>query len=214
MKDTRLLYENNLGPCPDRFSYNEHHMKNKIVLAGATAFLCLAQAPRNPSSELLSEISREYWQYTLRDSLDQRLKLGLSIADLPDVRFERSQADGRFAKSLIDRMAKIDPRQLTHDEWISYELLQSQNRGTLDGARYFWLRFQVTPYASPIPVANRAYTSRRFGQSSDLVSYIELLNKYPGFIAVITTNLKTQRDRGLPGENRGVPHVSDFQAWH
>ena len=174
-------------------------MKSTIVLAATTAtvFLCLAQGPRNPSSELLREISRDYWQYTLRDNLDQRLKLGLSIEDLPDVRLEKSQADAAFSKSLLDRMAKIDPKQLTHEEWISYELLRFQNRSTLDGARYFWLRFQVTPYASPIPVANRAYTSHRFGQSNDLISYIALLNKYPGFIAAITTNLKSQQDRGI-----------------
>jgi uncharacterized protein (DUF885 family) len=155
-------------------------------------------------------LADEYWHWLLERDLDLRMKRGLRIESLPDISFAKSQADAAFAKSLFNRIQRIRPQALSLDEQATLGVLDFEASAIVDGASYYWLRFMVTPYTSPLPVANRAFTSYRFHGSDDLQAYLDLLRKYPAFLESLRSHLDGQAARGIRLPKPEIALVQDF----
>ncbi len=78
------------------------------------------------------------------------MQRGLDVLKLPEPSFEATQKDARALRALRERLARIDPERLTHEEWLTREILDWQLATYASGADSFWDFFQVTPYSSPL----------------------------------------------------------------
>ena len=167
-----------------------------------------------PSSGILKKTGDDYWQFMLDESIYLRYKYGLKIEKLPDSSFQHAQYQADFAASVLDRLQEINIDELSHEEWISLEILRWEMQNIKDGLQYYWLSVPVTPYASPLPTVHRVFTEFQLNEVADLTHYISLLKKYPTFINAILVKMTEQFIKGiiLPREELDlvIPFLSSF----
>src|SRR5207244_1754601 len=58
-----------------------------------------------------------------------------------------AQREAEFARSIVQRLDRIDATTLSEDDRLTLKILRWENQLTIDGLPYFWYRFQVTPYS-------------------------------------------------------------------
>src|SRR5579859_6517516 len=179
------------------------------VLAVLFPCVSVCRADTRDSQELTA-ISDAFWQWKLHDDLDLRMKRGIKIDSLPDISFRKAQADATFATTLLQRLHRINASSLNPQDRATYGVLEFEFRDTADAAPFYWLRFQVTPYTSPIPVAMRVFSNYHFGGPDDLAAYLDLLQKYPAFLANIQANLLEQARRSIRLPKPEITLVRNF----
>lgn len=144
------------------------------------------------SSKILADIIEEYWQFQLKESPFLRLKQGLKIEELPDSTWKRAEYHAAAARSLLEKLQAVKETEISSAESLSLHILKWELEGGIEGHKYFYFYFPITPYASPFPYIDRFFVQYRFKTQEDLDNYIQLLKQYPGFIANIIDLLKRQ----------------------
>jgi uncharacterized protein (DUF885 family) len=198
-------------------------MMNRIFVVIMVGFIALSFACTAPpvtetegASDTLRAIEEEVWQYTIDKSIPIRLKLGLPIEKLPEVTMEEAQRDADFADSMLEKLGSITAEDLTHEEWITLELLRWQAKGTKEFLKYYWLGFPVTPYTSPLGGVQQVFSKYQFKSKEDLDHYIVLAEKVPQMMSEIRAKLEGQAEKGirLPVEEIGlvVPFLGAFKG--
>ena len=66
---------------------------------------------------------------------------------------DQANADAAWADAFLKRLRGLKPEQLTHDEWITYAMLENDATILKDAAQFFWFGVPITPYASPLRAA-------------------------------------------------------------
>ena len=173
-----------------------------------------ADTAASKSSEILKEVGDDYWEFMLEESVYLRMKHGLEIQELPDITFPHAKYQASFTKSILERLNDVKVKELSHEESITLEILKWEAQNFMEGLKFYWLYFPVTPYSSPIPLVHRVFTTYEFNEKGNLDHYLKLLNLYPSFIESIQDKLKEQYNKGLivPKEELGlvVPFLVSF----
>jgi uncharacterized protein (DUF885 family) len=163
-----------------------------LPLLGATA---PATKPR--PSRALAAILAEYDRYELENDPGLRIQQGLPVKTLPDFSYEGARKRTAFYRSLRERLARIDSKGLTHEEWLSREILDSNLSAFTEGLLHFWDFFQVTPYSAPFRSLHQVFTGFTFKTVQDRDRYLDLLQQYARIAGQLRTHLETQRDKGI-----------------
>ncbi|UCC38583.1 MAG: DUF885 domain-containing protein [Candidatus Aminicenantes bacterium] len=150
------------------------------------------EQPLSRSSEILKEVADDYWNFMLEESIYLRIKFGLKIEELPDITFPYAKYQTAFAQSILDKLKEIKIEELSHEESITFEILKWDSRNSVESLKFYSLYIPVTPYASPIQMAHRIFTTFEFKEKGDCGHYLNLLKKYPLFIESIQTKLEEQ----------------------
>ncbi len=166
----------------------------KKWLAAATLLLAAcASKPAPADSDILKQISDQYWQHQLDRSIPLQIKFGLPINHIPDASYADAQHESTFSEAILRRLDEINIGHLKDEDRISYSLLRWQVRQPIDSLRFFWLHSPVTPYASPMGrVVNQAFTAAKL----DPADRARLLIEYGRFIDQITEVVHEQQRRG------------------
>ena len=133
------------------------HTTASILVCCLLAAGAAAPAANSPSSRLVAEVGDAYLDHLKARDVSLRVKFGLPIERLPDISLGAEEKDAAVARSLLDRLAPVKPAELRHEETLSLDILRRQLRAQIDGPRFYWLNFPVTPYASPFGAVNQAY---------------------------------------------------------
>ncbi len=149
------------------------------------------------SKKMLLEAEDAFWIHMLEESIYLRWKKGLEIQKLPDLSYAYAKFEYDFAASLLEKIDKVNPDLLSHEERLNYEVLKWELEMGLDGMAYFWLYFPVTPYSSPLPIVHRVFLTYTFKGVKDLDNYLKLMEKYSLFIAQVQDNIKIQHEKGI-----------------
>ena len=149
----------------------------------------------------LGAIAGDVWARRLDDDLSIRLKLGLPIEKMPDPSYEKASADVAFARSILDRLDAIDPARLNAEERVTYETLRWQQQLLVDGLQHFYLRSQVTPYASDIRVTSQAFRDPK------IANHLLVRASYIRYIEALTNLVREQRLRGILIPQPEIPAV-------
>jgi uncharacterized protein (DUF885 family) len=176
-------------------------LKKILVLAVLSLPLLAAAKPAarpRTDSQALAAVLAEYDKLLLDREPAIRLQRGLDVTRFAEVSFEAAQRDARDLRALRERLARIDPKRLTHEEWLSREILDWQLATYAGGADHFWDFFQVTPYASPFRTPlHQVFTSFTFRTEKDRLRYLDLLRQYVRVVGQLRTNLEAQRAKGI-----------------
>lgn len=161
-----------------------------------------AAAEPASSSTLLAQVVDEAWQHRLDQELGLRLKRGLPIHLLPDVTYDHARQEADFAGKVLDRLAAIDPAGLSHEEWITREVLRWEAQQTVDYVPWFWYTPDLTPYSSPLPGVHQALAAMPVRDAKELRPYLFLLKAYARLLESLRVNLDERAARGfrLPKE--------------
>jgi len=156
----------------------------------------------------------DYWNTMLAEYNTYKLKFGLKVENLPDISYVHAQALITEAQAMLDKLAAIDAQELGHEEWLSWEILKWYLHNSVEGHKYYWFNFPVTPYSSPISGEHLVFTTFQFENKEDCDHYIYLLQQYPRFIKDAHDKLQGQEERGilLPKEELGlvIPFLSSY----
>ena len=182
-------------------------LSNLIALAVAaicTAPIVLAQAPASADSTSLKALTTEFTSH--------RSAGGGSPGVLPT--FEQATADSVWAGAFLERLHKIQPERLTHDDWITYSMLENDAALARDAGQFFWFQVPITPYASPLRVVSAAFGALPLHTDADLTAYLDALNRFPITLASYEARLRSQMTRGIvvPAEELrlAVPYIRGF----
>lgn len=108
----------------------------------------------------------------------------------------REQADG--ARALLASLDAIDESQLTHDQWLTYALLQYEAGLLRDAEPFFWHPFRITPYATTMarPLMARL-ASMSLATAEDRLAYLDVLYALPADATRHEGRLRSQAARGI-----------------
>lgn len=158
----------------------------------------------------LKTIADDYWKHQLDESLYLRLKFGLPVEKLPDITPEGEKKETDFAQSLLDRLGKINATTLNDEDSITYDMLKWENSATVEAHPYFWLTSPVTPYASQLPIVNRAFKEFTFKDPKDMDRYLSLLKQYAAMIHDAQKHVQEQFKQKIYFPKEEVPLVVAF----
>ena len=127
-----------------------------------------------------------------------RIQQGLPVKTLPDFSYEGARKRTAFYRSLRERLARIDPKGLTHEEWLSREILDGNLSAFTEGLPHFWDFFQLTPYSAPFRASlHPVFDELHLPDLQDRERYLDLLRQYARAVGQLRTNLETQRGKGI-----------------
>jgi uncharacterized protein (DUF885 family) len=149
------------------------------------------------SSQLLKELGDEYWDFMLEKSIGLQIRQGLKVKKLPDLSFAYANALNEYEVEFMNRLEQIEKNELSHEEWLSFEILKWDLRNKIERIKYFWLDIPLTPYTSPIPSVKWAFSTYQFKEDKDVDAYLELLDKVPKFTEALLAKLKAQYEKDI-----------------
>jgi len=170
-----------------------------------------ARTASSPSADLRT-IADEVWSHQLERNIGARLRLGLPIERMPDPSHAHAAREATVASQVLERLNAIDVNALTEDERVTLGILRWQQRMTVDGLPHFWLRFQVTPYASAVRTTNEVFSQFVFHTPGDGQRYLRLLRDYARFIDALAEVVKEQQRRGVLIPQPELPLVQGMFA--
>ncbi|HEX2445728.1 MAG TPA: hypothetical protein VHJ77_17420 [Vicinamibacterales bacterium] len=109
-------------------------MKSAVILLAAAVVLRAAESP-------LDQLAGELARFRLEQSPVQRLREGLPVDRLPDVSPAQTEKAAAFGRSILERLAKIDEKALSHQDWITLEVLRWDAAGLAGDAKFDALDF-------------------------------------------------------------------------
>jgi uncharacterized protein (DUF885 family) len=180
-------------------------MRRTAVLLLALLACACASTPAGQSSITLAQLADEHWQHALENSVTARAELGLPIERLPDPSYAQAERDAQFARTMLERIAVVDTARLSDDERITLAILRDLQDEAIDAVPYFWLRFPVTPYSSPIRSVNAALAMMPLTNDEQVAQYARILGEYATFLDRITAVVQEQRRRGILVPKAEIP---------
>ena len=149
------------------------------------------------SAAVLEQAMADYREHVIEPNLARSVPRGPTIATLPDFSLAKLEGDAEFATELLARLERVGPEHLSHDQFISLEILRWLARDLKERAAFYWLIFDVTPYASRLRSVTRVFATRSFGEPGDLDHYLRLLNELPDLVRGIEEKTLEQAERGI-----------------
>ena len=153
--------------------------------------------PGNPSAMRLARVVDEFWQHALKSRMYQGAVSNEAFTALPDYSEQKEKQEAAFAQHILEELQGMKTAELDHQDQITLRLLQWETRRISEEARFYWFYFQITPYTSPIPLAQRVFLEHPLRNQADLDDYLALLEKYPDFIGEISDSVHGQAERGI-----------------
>ena len=137
---------------------------------------------------------------------------GRSSGILPTL--EQVTADSAWADGFLARLHKLQPERLTHDEWITYAMLENDASIQGQAAQFYWFEIPITPYASPLRGVTGTLGALPLRTDADLTAYLDALNRFPVTLASYEARLRSQMNRGIvvPAEELrlALPYIRGF----
>src|SRR5258707_3687986 len=121
-----------------------------------------SQAAEHGQNAAVAAITGDVWKRSLERDISLRIKFGLPIEALREVTYAAAEKDAGLARATLRQLRTIDPASLNEQDRITYEMLQWDSQLEADGLPFFWYRFPVTPYATPIRTASLAFSAFTF----------------------------------------------------
>ncbi|MGE0133018.1 MAG: DUF885 family protein [Blastocatellales bacterium] len=181
----------------------------------AITFKGQAQDTAQPKAQV-KEIADADWRHTLDQNIFLRLKYGLPIKKLPDLSPEQADKDDDYARSLIRKIDAVPKRNLDHEDALTLEILRWQAQSAVEGRKYYWLAFPVTPYVvgRSLNYIHQALASHRFKTADDLANYLGLADEYAAHLDQMLAKIKGQEEKGIRLPKPEIPAVVALFSAH
>jgi uncharacterized protein (DUF885 family) len=128
--------------------------------------------------------------------------------------FEQATSDAAWAAGFLTRLHGVAVDRLSHDDWITYAILENDASIQKDAAQFFWFDIPITPYASPLRGIMAAFSALPVATDAQQQAYLDALNRLPVLFASYEARLRSQLPRGIvvPAEELRltVPYIRGF----
>ena len=194
-------------------------MKQKLLFLLALSVFALWRCGPDPQREVAATTSASE---TLKDIVERfmakraevdpytAMSAGLAITQFPAGSLEEAQAIADFAASLRQDLDSIPVADLTHQEQLTRHMLREQLTFFIQGPRFYWLAFDVTPYQAGFMFSQLvpfAFASFTFTESSDAEAYLALARSLANRVNHAAEKLRGQQTREILLPKPAIPGV-------
>ncbi len=158
-------------------------------------------------AEALASLADELWQRQVDDVVYVRLMEGLPIERLPDLSYEKAEAEAAFAQTVLDRLAAIDEGALAHDDWLTWAVLKRSAEMTVEGFQFYWYSNVLTPYSSAVANLRQIFQSAALASAEVRASYLELLQQVPAYVNDVEMLARGNAESGFVVSAQNMPAV-------
>jgi uncharacterized protein (DUF885 family) len=130
--------------------------------------------------------------------------------DLPDISEGKANADAQFDRHILAELRTVNERRLSHDDFLTLQVLRWQVEIDIEFAKYHWFDFEITPHASPFPVVQAMFERQQFRDPADLDRYFKLLEQLKVFIVQTRQLAEGQAARGIVLPKAGIAGAQAF----
>lgn len=175
---------------------------------------------RERASRRLEQAADLAWDY-LGNTLYFRIQQSRSVAGaIPKVSLEEAQRRAGIGADLLYALVEIDRELLTHEESLTYGLLEYYANNWAKAAEAYWLAYDVTGVNFPGPFVQTAYNggfafnfiakalgSFTFSSDSDVDCYLGILADIVRLLQQIHERTQLQAERGIRVNKPQIPGV-------
>ena len=161
-----------------------------VVIFAAVAVVESAQSS-------LEQLANELQQFRIAQNPVLQLREGVPVERLPDVSLSQADTAAAVGRSLLDRLARVNEKGLSHQDWITLEVLRWEAAGLARDPKFNALDFQVLPYSTPIRTTQQVFSLLSVRQAAERERYLTLLRQYPRFIEQIRARTAAQARAGI-----------------
>jgi uncharacterized protein (DUF885 family) len=179
----------------------------RLLLLVTVSALIVAQGADSPVTRLADELAK----FRLERNPMLRLRQGLPVERLPDLSPAQAQRDAAFARAFLDRLRRIDPKDLSHEDWLTREILRWE-ADDLAETRFDALPFLVLPYSTPIRGLQQVFALLPVRDPAERERYLSLLKQYAEAIGQIRARTTDQGQSGIRIPQGSLDLASAFFA--
>lgn len=174
-------------------------MKRLLLLTLALVLSAASAYPQVPSAEdldrrrkALADLLHEQWEYTLRTKPEFASVLGDRRYNdqVSDVSEQAALADVAMARKFLARFAAIDPRGFSAQERLNRELMVSDLRNIVAGAKFKSWQMPVDQMSGVHLSMAQLPSALSFTGLKDYEDYVVRLSKYPKVIDDTIANMR------------------------
>ena len=159
------------------------------------------------SAELLA-LTNTHMAEVTEESPYLRMMAGMKVEKMADLSHAAAQRDAEKAQARLEELAKIDRKQLSHDDQLTYDMFEGQLQQTVEAEKHYWLGFNITPYTAGFTFSNLipgVLASATFENSEEVDRYLGLLEDIGRYVEDDLARLKAQEERGVLLPKPAIP---------
>jgi len=157
----------------------------------------------------LARLMDKYWHYPLTGTFYSRYLAGEPV-DLPDISEEKANSDAAFERRLLAELRTVHVDRLSHDDFLTLQVLRWQMEIDIGFARYHWFDMEIMAHSSPLPVVQAIFERQQFHGAADLDRYLKLLQQLKVFITQTRELTEGQAKRGIVLPKPGIAETQVF----
>jgi uncharacterized protein (DUF885 family) len=178
-----------------------------LVVGSLAVLLTLGAGEPSKSSQTLQKAADDYWVFLEKERADIRLREGMPVDRLPNLSLAHAQENAAFGKGVLDRLSRVKPGELSHDEELTLAILRGEADELVTAPSSYWLTFPVTPYIFRSVGSAQVFTSHAFRNKADADHYAMLVAQYPDLVVALEGKLREQEKRGIRIARDEIPLV-------
>jgi uncharacterized protein (DUF885 family) len=115
-----------------------------------------------------------------------------------------------WATGFLKRVVAIAPDELSHEDWITWRLLQWEGEMAAGRGEFFWYDVPITPYASPLRTIGTGFAGAGLASNEERLRYRDGLHQLAVLAGQIEAKLRGQAARGIVLPNAQIDAVVPF----
>jgi len=175
-----------------------------IAIAGCGAE---GAGPAGREAARLDSLVSARWARALDNAPALRLREGLAVDRLPDLSYERAEAQAAEDRAFLEALRAIDAELLETTDRTTLETLLWEAAMAVEGHRYFWLRSALTPYSSALRVYGDLFPALPLRTPDDLDRFVSLVEQVPAHLRQLRDVASGQFERGIVVSARNLDPV-------
>ena len=166
--------------------------------------------------QALNSVADSVWQQALESNANLRLRVGLPVVEIPDITYKATTEDIDFAEQALIQLMTIPTEKLTHEDWLTWDMVRNYLQFKIEKFDYYWLQFPVTPYngSGLLGTLQKIVKTAAVGTSAQRDIYFGLINEYAKILNQMTDKLEGQVSRGVLIPKPAIPGIKGmFSAY-
>ncbi len=138
-----------------------------------------------------------------------QLRRGETVTTFPDSTPEIAHQIAASAQTLLDRLGAVDEDEISHEDWISLELLRWNLQLVTDAADHYWATIEISPYAvsGVLGIYHQIFAAAPLATDADRENYLHLMREYRDAIGQLADKVAGQKERSIYMPKAQVPNV-------
>ncbi len=145
----------------------------------------------------LARLATEAFERRLADDPLLALREARPVERLPDLGYPHAEQGASAARAALERLAAVSDDTLSHDDWLTREVLRFDLEYEAEGLEWYWHENVLAPYSSPVQLLPRIFAQLPLDGAPAVDRYLALFGQVPAFVEQLHARADGQLERGI-----------------